>query len=65
MITNACATQAIASVLFNCYHDDLKLGPTLTEFKEFAQVFDPQVCSNGSPLVSTTKEILSLCRCAD
>ncbi|CAF5107931.1 unnamed protein product, partial [Rotaria sp. Silwood1] len=42
-ITNACATQAIISVLLNCTHDDLKLGPTLSEFKEFAQAFDPQM----------------------
>jgi ubiquitin carboxyl-terminal hydrolase L5 len=45
VITNACATQAIVSVLLNCTHDDLKLGSTLGEFKEFAQAFDPQVCT--------------------
>jgi ubiquitin carboxyl-terminal hydrolase L5 len=44
VITNACATQAIVSVLLNCTHEDLKLGSTLAEFKEFAQAFDPQVC---------------------
>ncbi|CAF2370569.1 unnamed protein product [Rotaria sp. Silwood2] len=43
VITNACATQAIVSVLLNCMHDDLKLGSTLTEFKEFAQAFDPKM----------------------
>lgn len=43
MITNACATQAIVSVLLNCNHEDLQLGSTLGEFKEFAQGFDPQV----------------------
>lgn len=40
VINNACATQAILSVLLNCEHDDLKLGPTLTEFKDFCQMFD-------------------------
>jgi ubiquitin carboxyl-terminal hydrolase L5 len=43
VITNACATQAIVSVLLNCTHEDLKLGSTLAEFKEFAQAFDPQM----------------------
>ncbi|CAF1068662.1 unnamed protein product [Adineta ricciae] len=43
VITNACATQAIVSVLLNCTHEDLKLGSTLSEFKEFAQAFDPQM----------------------
>ena len=43
VITNACATQAIVSVLLNCTHEDLKLGSNLGDFKEFAQAFDPQV----------------------
>jgi len=34
MISNACATQAILNVLFN--RKDIDLGPTLTNFKEFA-----------------------------
>lgn len=41
VINNACATQAILSVLLNCKHDDIKLGDTLTNFKEFCQCFDP------------------------
>ncbi|XP_066971736.1 ubiquitin carboxyl-terminal hydrolase isozyme L5 [Macrobrachium rosenbergii] len=40
MINNACATQAILSVLLNTKHADVQLGPTLTEFKEFTQTFD-------------------------
>ncbi|VVC35564.1 Hypothetical protein CINCED_3A018516 [Cinara cedri] len=40
VINNACATQAILSVLFNTCHPDIDLGSTLTEFKEFSQKFD-------------------------
>ncbi|XP_050422684.1 ubiquitin carboxyl-terminal hydrolase isozyme L5 [Adelges cooleyi] len=40
VINNACATQAILSVLFNCRHPSIELGSTLTEFKEFSQKFD-------------------------
>ncbi|BES98701.1 ubiquitin carboxyl-terminal hydrolase isozyme [Nesidiocoris tenuis] len=40
VINNACATQAILSVLFNCKHPDLSLGPTLSELKDFCQSFD-------------------------
>jgi len=40
MINNACATQAILSILLNNKHPDLELGSTLTEFKEFTQSFD-------------------------
>jgi len=40
VINNACATQAILSVLLNCKHADVKLGDTLTSFKEFCQTFD-------------------------
>ncbi|KFM83458.1 Ubiquitin carboxyl-terminal hydrolase isozyme L5, partial [Stegodyphus mimosarum] len=40
VINNACATQAILSVLLNCKHQDVKLGETLTSFKEFCQTFD-------------------------
>ncbi|XP_014091764.1 ubiquitin carboxyl-terminal hydrolase isozyme L5 [Bactrocera oleae] len=41
VINNACATQAILSILLNCNHQDINLGPTLNEFKEFSQSFDP------------------------
>ncbi|XP_035824562.1 ubiquitin carboxyl-terminal hydrolase isozyme L5 isoform X2 [Aplysia californica] len=41
VINNACATQAILSILLNCTHQDLELGDTLTNFKEFSQDLDP------------------------
>uniref|UniRef100_A0A8C0VKI3 Ubiquitin carboxyl-terminal hydrolase n=1 Tax=Cyanistes caeruleus TaxID=156563 RepID=A0A8C0VKI3_CYACU len=43
VINNACATQAIVSVLLNCAHQDIHLGETLSEFKEFSQSFDAAV----------------------
>jgi ubiquitin carboxyl-terminal hydrolase L5 len=39
--TNACATQAILSVLFN--NPDIQLGNTLTEFKSFTESFPPEL----------------------
>ena len=43
VINNACATQAILSILFNANHSDIDLGETLSTFKEFSQSFDPAV----------------------
>lgn len=40
LVNNACATQAILSVLLNCKHSDISLGPNLEEFKNFCQSFD-------------------------
>jgi Ubiquitin carboxyl-terminal hydrolase, family 1 len=40
VIQNACATQAILSVLLNVNHPDMSLGETLGDFKEFTQSFD-------------------------
>ena len=43
VIHNACATQAILSVLLNTKHSDVDFGAVLTEFKDFAISFDPAV----------------------
>lgn len=40
VINNACATQAIISVLLNTKHKDVTLGGTLQDFKDFTQSFD-------------------------
>jgi len=40
VINNACATQAILSVLMNIASSEVKLGATLQEFKEFCATFE-------------------------
>ncbi|CAK8686167.1 ubiquitin carboxyl-terminal hydrolase isozyme L5-like [Clavelina lepadiformis] len=40
VISNACATQAIISVLLNAKDENIRLGSTLQEFKDFARSFD-------------------------
>ncbi|XP_023340619.1 ubiquitin carboxyl-terminal hydrolase isozyme L5 [Eurytemora carolleeae] len=40
VINNACATQAILSVLMNISSGGVNLGPTLQDFKEFCSSFD-------------------------
>ncbi|CAG9767486.1 unnamed protein product [Ceutorhynchus assimilis] len=55
VIENACATQAILSVLLNCRHSDVKLGPTLTELKDFCQGFD----ANMKGLTISNSQVIS------
>lgn len=55
VIENACATQAILSVLLNCRHPDVKIGPTLTELKEFCQGFD----ANMKGLTISNSQVIS------
>jgi len=43
VINNACATQAIISVLLNITSPEVTLGEHLTEFKDFTQSFDPHL----------------------
>ena len=42
VINNACATQAIMSVLMNIDDKNVTMGTTLTDFKEFCGALDPE-----------------------
>lgn len=54
VINNACATQAILSILLNTSHEDVNLGETLTSFRDFSKQFDPALkglsISNSDPI---------------
>lgn len=55
VINNACATQAILSVLFNIEdQSNMDLGPILGDFKSFCASFDPELkgltLSNSAPI---------------
>lgn len=55
VINNACATQAILSILFNIEDQSaLQLGETLSDFKSFCSSFDPYLkgltLSNSAPI---------------
>lgn len=56
-IQNACATQAILSVLLN--REDLDLGDKLREFREFTQAFPAEVGSCSYPLVNEGAIVLT------
>lgn len=62
VINNACATQALISILLNASHDDVNIGSTLSEFKEFASAFDPAtkgLTLNNSEVIRTVHNSFS------
>ncbi|CAG5118840.1 unnamed protein product, partial [Candidula unifasciata] len=57
IINNACATQAILSILLNAVHADLELGDTLSSFKEFVQDMDPALRGLSLSNSDTIREV--------
>lgn len=45
-VMNACATQAILGVLLNLEKNNIDIGETLKDFKEFTKDFDPYLKGN-------------------
>lgn len=48
-IQNACATQAILSVLLNADKEQIDIGDSLREFKTFTEGFPSDVCNPMPP----------------
>ena len=62
VINNACATQAIISVLLNITHPDVELGSVLADFKDFSRAFDPAVsgeAESGTHVCKSNQILLS------
>ena len=45
LVNNACATQAILSILLNIADASVNVGPLLSSFKTFTTEFSPEVCT--------------------
>ena len=56
VVTNACATQAIVSVLFN--RSEIQMGQQLSAVKEFCKGFGPEFCGKTTVCLSS-----SVCPC--
>lgn len=57
VINNACATQAIVSVLLNTHDANVDLGPTLGSFKDFTAEFDSTMKGLALSNSDTIKEV--------
>ena len=56
MIENACATQAIISIVLN--RPELRIGETLENLKDFTRDFSPQVLLRSFFLSSDTRDLM-------